>query len=91
MSAQETIIKPKKKFKKAGSLSEAVVIAMEEYFDHLGDEKTTDLYQFVLREIEAPLLKVVMERTKNNQSTASHVLGLNRGTLRKKLKEHNLI
>jgi len=81
----------KKKFKKAGSLSDAVTIAMEEYFDHLEEEQTTDLYQFVLREVEAPLLTVVMERTKNNQSTASQILGLNRGTLRKKLKEHKLI
>lgn len=81
----------KNKFKKATSLSEAVTIAMEDYFDHLEDELPRDLYQFVLREVESPLLKVVMERTKHNQSTASQVLGLNRGTLRKKLKEHKLI
>jgi len=80
-----------KKFKKAASLSEAVTIAMEDYFEHLEEEHTTDLYQFVLREVEVPLLKVVMERTRNNQSTASQILGLNRGTLRKKLKEHKLI
>ncbi len=64
---------------------------MEDYFDHLEEEQTTGLYELVLREVEAPLLKVVMEQTKNNQSTASQVLGLNRGTLRKKLKEYKLI
>lgn len=83
--------KKNRKFKKAASLSEAVTIAMDDYFDHLEEEQPADLYQFVLREVEAPLLKVVMERTKHNQSTASQILGLNRGTLRKKLKEHNLI
>lgn len=84
--------KPKnKKFKHASSLGEAVTIAMEDYFEHLEEEQTTDLYGLVLREVEAPLLKVVMEQTKNNQSTASQVLGLNRGTLRKKLKEYKLI
>ena len=83
--------KNNKKFKQAASLGETVTIAMEEYFDHLDEEQTTDLYQFVLREVEAPLLKVVMTRTKNNQSSASQILGLNRGTLRKKLKEYNLI
>lgn len=83
--------KQKSKFKKATSLSEAVTIAMDDYFDHLEDELPSELYQFVLREIEAPLLKVVMQRTRHNQSTASQVLGLNRGTLRKKLKEHKLI
>ena len=81
----------KKKFKKATSLSEAVTIAMDDYFDHLEDEQTTHLYQLVLGEVEAPLLKVVMERTNYNQSTASQVLGINRGTLRKKLKEYKLI
>lgn len=83
--------KNKRKFKKAESLADAVTIAMDDYFDHLEEEKTTDLYHLVLREIEAPLLKVVMERTKSNQSIASQILGLNRGTLRKKLKEHKLI
>lgn len=82
---------PKKKFKGATSLSEAVAIAMEDYFDHLEDELTTDLYQLVLGEVEAPLLRVVMDRTKQNQSTASQILGINRGTLRKKLKEYKLI
>ena len=81
----------KKKFKKAQSLSEAVAIALEDYFDHLEEETTTDLYDLFLREVEAPMLKVVMERTRSNQSAAAQVLGLNRGTLRKKLKEHKLI
>jgi Fis family transcriptional regulator, factor for inversion stimulation protein len=85
------IKKVKKKFKKAQSLSEAVAIALEEYFDHLEEETTTDLYDLFLREVEAPMLKVVMERTRSNQSAAAQVLGLNRGTLRKKLKEHKLI
>lgn len=81
----------KKKFKKAQSLSDAVSIALQDYFDHLEEETTTDLYDLFLREVEAPMLKVVMERTRSNQSAAAQVLGLNRGTLRKKLKEHKLI
>lgn len=79
------------KFKKASSLSDAVTIAMNEYFEHLEEEIPADLYSLVLREVEVPLLKVVMHRTKNNQSLATQMLGLNRGTLRKKLKEYNLI
>ena len=88
--SQEKKANPRK-FKQAGSLGEAVTIAMEDYFEHLEEEDTIDLYQLVLREVEAPLLKVVMARTKNNQSTASRILGLNRGTLRKKLREYALI
>ena len=45
----------------------------------------------VLAEIEAPLLQEIMAYTRNNQTRASLMLGLNRGTLRKKLKQYNLI
>jgi len=45
----------------------------------------------VLAEIEGPLLEVVLEYTRGNQTRASEILGLNRGTLRKKLKDHGLM
>ena len=45
----------------------------------------------VLAEVEAPLLETVMEFTRGNQTKASTLLGLNRGTLRKKLKKYGLI
>jgi Fis family transcriptional regulator len=45
----------------------------------------------VLKEVELPLFIAVLKQTKNNQSKASKILGLNRGTLRKKLKQYNLI
>jgi Fis family transcriptional regulator len=44
----------------------------------------------VLAEVEAPLLKEIMAYTNNNQTRASVMLGLNRGTLRKKLKQYNM-
>ena len=52
---------------------------------------STDVYQMVLAEIEAPLLEEIMAYTRNNQTKASIMLGLNRGTLRKKLKQYDLI
>ena len=45
----------------------------------------------VLKEIELPLLEIVMRECKDNQSKASQILGINRGTLRTKLKEHKLL
>jgi Fis family transcriptional regulator len=45
----------------------------------------------VLAEVEAPLLAEIMAYTRNNQTRASLMLGLNRGTLRKKLKQYHLI
>jgi Fis family transcriptional regulator len=45
----------------------------------------------VLQEIEAPLLEIVMKNTRQNQTKAAEMLGLNRGTLRKKLKRYSLL
>ncbi|WP_106477161.1 DNA-binding transcriptional regulator Fis [Phytohalomonas tamaricis] len=73
------------------TLREAVEQAMARYFDHLDGENVSDLYTMVLAEVEAPLLNSVMEHTHGNQTQASAMLGLNRGTLRKKLKQYGLI
>ncbi|MFJ2712090.1 DNA-binding transcriptional regulator Fis, partial [Pseudomonas sp. NPDC087346] len=51
----------------------------------------TDVYNLVLSEVEAPLLESVMNYVKGNQTKASELLGLNRGTLRKKLKQYDLL
>jgi Fis family transcriptional regulator len=65
--------------------------AMRNYFSHLDGESVSDVYAMVLAEIEAPLLEVVLEYSRGNQTRASEILGLNRGTLRKKLKEYGLM
>ncbi len=65
--------------------------AVRKYLDELDGQLSTDVYQMVLAEIEAPLLAEIMAYTRNNQTRASLMLGLNRGTLRKKLKQYNLI
>lgn len=73
------------------SLRACVEHALENYFNDLDGLDTTDLYQMVLAEVEAPLLEAVMRYTGYNQSRASEMLGLNRGTLRKKLKQYDLL
>ncbi|MFT4677173.1 MAG: Fis family transcriptional regulator [Patiriisocius sp.] len=73
------------------SLSAAVEAAVKNYMDAMESQKITDLYELVLSEIEAPLLASVMKRVGYNQSRASTMLGLNRGTLRKKLKKYGLV
>ncbi|CAH1044452.1 DNA-binding transcriptional regulator Fis [Halomonas sp. TD01] len=72
-------------------LREAVETAIRRYFEHLDGSQATDLYAMVMAEVEAPLLNCVMEHTEGNQTRAADVLGLNRGTLRKKLKLYGLI
>ena len=64
---------------------------MRAYLDELDGQVSTDVYQMVLAEVEAPLLEEIMAYTRNNQTRASLMLGLNRGTLRKKLKQYNLL
>ena len=73
------------------NLRDSVTEAVRGYLDELDGQLSTDVYQMVLAEIEAPLLKEIMAYTRNNQTRASLMLGLNRGTLRKKLKQYNLI
>ena len=64
---------------------------MRKYFKLLDGENPTDIYNMVLKEVELPLLEIVMKQCGDNQSKASKILGINRGTLRTKLKEHNLL
>lgn len=70
------------------SMREAVDLFVRRYLDEMDGEMSTDFYALVLSEVEAPLLQAVMEYTRYNQTRASHMLGLNRGTLRKKLKQY---
>ena len=62
-----------------------------DYFNQLEGEPVSELYQMVLAEMEIPLLEKVLEYTRGNQTKAAELLGLNRGTLRKKLKQYGLL
>lgn len=64
--------------------------AVNGYFKKLNGHKPGDLYQLVLGEVEKPLLRAVLDYTNGNQSEAAEILGINRGTLRKKLRIYNL-
>lgn len=52
---------------------------------------SSGLYKRIMGEVERPLLRLVLDVTNGNQLKAAKVLGLNRNTLHKKLKSHNLI
>lgn len=75
----------------APTLRQSVEQSMQTYFKDLDGHAVIDLYDLVLQEVEAPLFASVMAYTKDNQSKAATLLGLNRGTLRKKLKQYDLI
>lgn len=73
------------------TLRDSVERNMRNYFEHLDGQDVTDVYDMVLQEVEAPLLECVMAYVNGNQTKASVLLGLNRGTLRKKLKQYDLL
>lgn len=72
-------------------LHRRVACALERYLEDHDTKECKDLYALVLREVERPMLECVMTHVAGNQSRAADVLGLNRGTLRKKLKTHGLL
>lgn len=65
--------------------------ALDRYFNDLNGHAPGDLYDLVLGEVELPLFQTVMEFTDGNQSRAAAILGINRATLRKKLKHYYLM
>ncbi len=73
------------------TLSDSVEQAVRRYLNNMNGQEITELYELVLSEMEAPMLACVMSYASNNQSKASQMLGLNRGTLRKKLKKYGLV
>ena len=89
------MIKKVKKLKRSkrlnGTLKNSTESALEKYFKTLNGTKPDNLYNLVIREVDAPLMKKIMEYTENNQTQASKILGINRTTLRTKLKAYKLI
>jgi Fis family transcriptional regulator, factor for inversion stimulation protein len=74
-----------------GALGSMAQEALEQYFHTLNGHKPEELYDLVIGEVEKPLFRAVLEYTGGNQSLAASILGINRGTLRKKLRQHGLI
>jgi len=76
--------------KNAVSLRECVTGAVRRYLSDLNDCAPDDLYDVVMSEIESPLFAEVMRHYGGNQSRAAAALGINRATLRKKLRLYGL-
>lgn len=71
-----------------GGLGQSVERHLRTYFNaHGGNLPTSGLFDRVIREVEKPLITLTLEATRGNQIRAAEVLGLNRNTLRKKIRE----
>jgi len=68
----------------------SVTSALERYLGDLNGHEVNDLYHVVLNEVEPAILNVVMHHVDGNQSQAATMLGISRGTLRKKLRQYQL-
>ncbi|WP_242518690.1 helix-turn-helix domain-containing protein [Halochromatium roseum] len=69
-------------------LRECVLAALRSYLSAMGDHDIQGLYRLVMDEVEQPMIEAVLEHTMGNQSAAAEILGISRGTLRKKLKNN---
>lgn len=72
------------------NINDCVRDALKTYFSDIGDHDVTNVYELVISQVEKPLLEVVLEQTRGNMTKASKVLGLNRGTLRTRMKKYGI-
>jgi len=68
-------------------LADSVKRSLERYFKDMDGEKPTSIYDMVLKNVEKPMIELVLSHAKGNQSLAAEMLGINRNTLRKKMQQ----
>ena len=81
---------PTRRERRKQPIRRSVTSALELYLNDMSGHEVTDLYNVVLSEVEPAILDVVMKHVDGNQSEAAEMLGVSRGTLRKKLKLYGL-
>jgi len=64
--------------------------SLSQFLNDLDGENPGNVYDLVMQQVEEPLLELIMQHVEGNQSKAAECLGINRGTLRKKLRSYNL-
>lgn len=72
------------------SLRNSVRESLRQYFIRLEGQAPVHLYEMVLAEFEQPTIEMVLQYTGQNQSKAAKILGISRGTLRKKMAQYDL-
>jgi two-component system nitrogen regulation response regulator GlnG len=89
--ALQAIVSAGEGLSEAATLSESVERHLAGYFAQFGsDLPPPGLYHRMLRDVEAPLITAALAATRGNQIKAAELLGLNRNTLRKKIRDLEL-
>jgi Fis family transcriptional regulator len=72
---------------RTNELSDAVKRALERYFKDMDGERPTAIYDMVLKNVERPMIELVLGRAEGNLTRAATMLGIDRNTLRKKMQQ----
>ncbi len=72
--------------RQTSEIADCVRRSLERYFKALDGEKPRSVYDMVLKNVERPMLEIVLDRAEGNQTIAAQMLGINRNTLRKKIQ-----
>jgi len=81
---------PNRRERRKQPIRRSVTSAIELYLGDLDGHRVNNLYLQVMNEVEPAIFGVVMDHVEGNQSRAAELLGISRGTLRKKLKQYSL-
>jgi Fis family transcriptional regulator len=81
---------PTRRERRKQPIRRSVTSAIDLYLQDMDGHEVNDLYHVVLSEVEPAILDVVMNYVEGNQTEAAEMLGISRGTLRKKLKLYGL-
>jgi Fis family transcriptional regulator len=73
--------------RRANEVADAVRRSLERYFKDMDGERPTAIYDMVLRNVEKPMIETVLGRAEGNQTRAAAMLGIDRNTLRKKMRQ----
>lgn len=72
------------------SIEDVVELKISRFLDQLGNYYPENVHELIMSKVERPLLSQILRRVGGNQVHASRILGINRNTLRKKMKIYGL-
>jgi Fis family transcriptional regulator len=75
---------------KENEIASCIRKAIGDYLTDLDGEKPAHIYHMVINSVEKPLIEVAIEHTRGNQTQAAELLGINRNTLRQKMKQYQI-
>lgn len=75
---------------KENEIASCIRKAIGSYLSDLDGEKPGHIYNMVIQCVEKPLIEIAMQHTKGNQTRAAELLGINRNTLREKMKQYQI-